>query len=219
MKLTNSTLSFIRHLLTSVGTAVATLSPDPMTKIIASAVATAAASWGIHDEFTAENPGSGLKLPPPGGAVVTLLTICALLGFSMSLTGCASVGSTAPASVETQRLAAYTLSKNATILVLQKEPGAEASLVKLTAGIDAVFSAGELTPEQIKAALDALKVSPKNQLLIASALTDAYNLYVAATGKKIVVTTDPTAKAILDGVKSGISDGVAFAKAFATASQ
>lgn len=216
MQLKNSTLSFIRHLLTSVGTAIATASPDPTTKAIAAAVAAAAAAWGVQDEYLAENPGSKPPTLPPGvvaPVVAVLIGIAASIGF----TGCATTASnsSAPAaSAETQRLAAYTLTKNATLLILQKEPGAEASLAAVSAGIDAVFAKGELTPEQLKAALDALKVSPKSQLLLASALTDAYNLYVAATGQKIVVTTDPTATAILKGVQQGIGDGIAFARAF-----
>jgi hypothetical protein len=139
-----------------------------------------------------------------------------LLAALLVLGACTTTSSTAPASTETQRLAAYTLTKNATLLVLQRDPAAQAELTALAAGIDTVFAAGELTPEQLKTALDALKVSPKSQLLIASALTDAYNLYVAATGKKIVVATDPTATAILKGVQAGIKDGIAFAKAFAS---
>lgn len=211
MKTKNSILSFLRHLLSSVGTVIAYTSPDPTTKIIAGAVATAAAGWGVTDEYKAENG----KLPTaPAGIASVLIFAFALLGVGLGMSGCATLQQNSP---DTNRIAAYTLTKNATLLVLQKEPAAEVQLTAIAQGIDVVFSSGELTPEQLKASLDALKVSPKNQLLIASALTDAYNLYVTATGKKIVVTTDPTATAILKGVQSGIQDGIAFAKAFSAA--
>lgn len=137
----------------------------------------------------------------------------AILGLSV-FPGCATTGTVSADKAATQELAAYTLTKNAMLIVLQQEPAAEGPLTLLAGGIDSVFTSGQLTPEQLKRALDALKVRPKSQILIASALTDAYNLYVAATGKTLVVTTDPTAAAILRGVRRGITDGITFAHAF-----
>lgn len=214
MKIQNTTFSFFRHLLTTVGGVLAA-SPEPTSKAIGIVLAAVGAAWGMYDEHKAENP-SGMTLPPPSGGAAVSLLLCAILGMGLGLgvSGCATVG-TNPDKSALQEQAAYTGTKTAVLIVLQNEPQAEAALTALASGVDTVFTTGALTPAQLKAALDALKVQPRSQLLIASALNDAYALYTAATGQKVVITTDPTAAAILRGVKRGITDGIAFAHAFA----
>jgi len=210
MKFQNTFFSLLRHAITTIGGALV-VSPEPQTKAIGIVLMALGGLWGSADEYKAENPTSPLNVPP-----AAMLMLCALLGAGLSfgVSGCA----TAPGAVGNpalQEQAAYTGTKTAVLLVLQNEPKAEVALVALADGIDAVFTSGKLSPEQLKMALDALKVSPKSQLLIASAINDAYGLYTAATGQQVIVVTDPTATAILKGVKRGITEGIAFAHTFA----
>lgn len=208
MKFKNTFLSIVRHTLTTVG-GVLIANPDPRYQAIGAGLVAIGGLWGAGDESKAENPGA-----KPGAGVAPVLVFCLLAsGLCIGFTGCASAPGAAPAPVRTE-LAAYTLTKNAGLLVLAKEPGAADELRAVAAGVDTVFTLGTLSPQQLATFLDALHVRPESRLLIGSALSDAYNLYTATTGKPLVDASDPTAAAILKGVRRGIDDALAFSAAF-----
>ena len=208
MKLKNTFLSILRHTLTTVG-GVLIASPEPQSAAIGAILVSIGGLWGARDEHKAENPGA--KSAIGGGVSMLVLGLAGFLAAS-TFTGCASLGAKAtPAQLEAR---AYALINTAGVVVIADNPGAVAEIERIAAGVDAVFANGTLTPEQLSNFLTALKVPEEKRLLLAIGLNNAYQLYTAETGRPLVDVSDPSAAAILRGVRRGITDAIAFSQAF-----
>jgi hypothetical protein len=209
MKFKNTFLSALRHTLTTVG-GMLSVSPEPQTMAIGILLVAIGTGWGAKDEHSAENPGGKSSI----GSGVAGLLVFACLGAlaSLGFTGCATGGGKVdPARAEAR---AYTLVNTAAVLVLADDPGAADELRSVAAGVDTVFTLGTLSPEQLNTFLEALQVPPEKRLLLAVALNNAYQLYTAETGRPLVDVNDPTAAAILKGVRRAINDALRFSTAF-----
>jgi len=206
MKFKNTLLSLLRHSLTMAGGALA-ISPDPKLQALGIVLAALGSGWGAKDEHTAENPGAKSS----GGASIVPLIAFAIVGAlaSVTFTGCVNAPGTSqldPVKVEenTARLA-----KIASLAALTTEPGAASELQRISAGVDAVFARGTLTPQQINVFLDELKVEPKNRLLMAGLITELYTIFTDLTGQTLPDISHPLAIATLNGLKRGITEALA----------
>jgi hypothetical protein len=210
MKLKNTLLSIVRMALVSGGTYLVNsgkLSAGDAQALTGLGLAILGAIWDAKDEHSAENPGLTLPTLPPG-AVRLLVGMC-ILGSALTFTGCASAPGGAPIDVVRVEKNATRIVKVAAIYALQTEPGAGAELQRISAGVDTVFGRGSLTPEQLNAFLDELKVRPENRLLMAAAITEVYEIITDLTGAKLPDITHPVVVAALNGVKAGIAEALA----------
>lgn len=204
MKFKNTFLSLLRHALTTVGGALS-ISPEPQTQAIGLVLVALGGVWGAKDEHAAENPGG-----KAGGSPLVPLLVFALIGAvaSIGFTGCASSPG-APIDLAKVERGTKSAVKIAAVVVLQNEPGAAAELRRISAGADSVFVTGELTPEQLRGFLDALKVRPENRLLIAAAIEEARLHIVELTGNTTLNPSSPVVAAALRGTIAGIDEALA----------
>lgn len=198
-------IGFLRHM-ASVAGGVLIANPDP--RIMAAGALLSALATG-HSYAVKRDPKS-----PIGTNVAPLLVLaCVLAGVGLGTVGC-KTASGAPDTARTE-LVAYTSVKTAAVVVLQRDPGAADELQRIAAGVDTVFAKGSLDAGQLAAFLDSIKVRPEHRLIVASALSDAYSIYTATTGKPLVDVADPQAAAILRGVRRAVTDALALQKALA----
>jgi hypothetical protein len=211
MKSKNSFYSFLRHAAGVIGGSLVG-NPDPRLAALGWALGALATTWGVSDEFTAENPS--MKPPTSNGHVGMILFCFLAAGVCTTFTGCASSPGAIKASPAQLEARAYALVNTGAVLVANDKPELIAEIGRIAAGVDAVFEKGTLTPEQLNTFLAALNVPEEKRLLLAVGLNNAYQLYTSETGKPLVDVTDPTAAGILKGVKRGITDAIAFSQAF-----
>lgn len=223
MKIANSTLSFVRHLLTSVGSILAATSPDPTTKLIAAAVASAAASWGISDEYRSENTPSQTPPPPttpPTGAVSAVaLVVAGLLavGSSLSFVGCA----TSSTSTTTDKEAAITagvlnLAGTSIAPVLKNNPSYITVAQAIYDGLGAI-STEKIDAKTIAEWISVIGVQKKwdaAQVAYAQTLaTSAWSIYTSTSGEPSAAITDPKIKSWIAAFRSGLGNAIAIAEA------
>jgi hypothetical protein len=210
MKSKNSFYSFLRHAAGVIGGSLVG-NPDPRLAALGWALGALATSWGVSDEFKAENPG---MKPPAGNGHVGMILFCFLAAsVCTTFTGCAS-GSGAKATPAQLEARAYALVNTAGVVIAHDNPELAGEIQRIAAGVDAVFEKGVLTPEQLKAFLGALNVPEDKRLLVAVGVNNAYELYKAETGQELIDVSNPVAAAILRGVKRGITDAIALTQAF-----
>lgn len=204
MKFKNTLLSLLRHGLTMAGGALA-ISPDPKMQALGIVLAALGSGWGAKDEHSAENPGA-----KPGAGVLPLIAF-ALIGAlaSVTVTGCVNTPGTSQLDPVRTEANATRLAKVASLAVLTSEPAASSELARVADRIDLVLNRGTLTPEQIGAFLDALKIEERNRLLVAGLVTELTGIFTELTGQTIPDLTHPLATATLRGVQRGIRDALA----------
>lgn len=143
---------------------------------------------------------------------------CLLLAASSALllSSCASVptDASAPSPADMISAAVQPICKHVVLPVLSHNPRYEPALLALAAGADAALNAGQLTPESIRAFVDALalkyELTPEARLSIASGIDDLVQLYQRTYGQSVASTADPRVRKILTAFAAGIRDGVKF---------
>lgn len=206
MKTKNTFFSFLRHFASTAG-GVLLANPDPRFQALGAVLSAFGAGWGMQDEHAAENPG--MKLPPGPPSAAMLILSFASFAIASFTSGCAS-GPATPAQLEAR---AYALVNTAGVLVAKDDPALAAEIERIAAGVDAVFEKGVLTPQQLAAFLAAINVPEDKRALLVIGLNNAYELYKAETGRDLIEVSNPTAAAILRGVKRGITDAIAITQA------
>lgn len=150
------------------------------------------------------------------GFLSFLLGIAALVGIFCP--GC--VSGTAPTAIvpvtAAQSIANIVepLAQGAVPLVLGKNPGYAGAIGVVADAIPAAFSAGNLSPEAIGAAIGVINTRAKLgltddvQALIANALSIAVTQYQQQAGLKVAAVTDPGVQIILTSFATGLHNGV-----------
>jgi hypothetical protein len=207
-------IGLFRHAITIAGT-VLTTSTDVRYQAIGAALIIAAAGHSVSAKRIRPLQVPDMNVPGPHVFMFALLGLA-----SFGLFGCSSVpSSTAPGQAEYAAAITQPVVKNVVVPILSKNPDLEPALVAVATGIEVVFQKGTLTPEQLREFVDALavkypKLDERDRLVLGSAIWDAYTIYTQLSGKTIVEVTDPTARAMLEAFRQGITDGIAFYHAF-----
>lgn len=142
-----------------------------------------------------------------------LLLLLALLGSA----GCVSTG-VKPS--QAQMVAAITQPVTQTLVIplLQRHPEYEPALLALAAGADVVFAQGQIDAATLRGYVEALaakyRLAEADKLAIALALQNLYKFYVATYQTPVMDAADPNVKLIVAAFKAGITDGIAFYRAY-----
>ncbi len=132
--------------------------------------------------------------------------------------GCKTLPGPQPDKAELVAAVTQVAVKNLTLPLLNKNPDLVVALEGLATSIDVVFDAGTLDAAKLKEFTDTLGtrygLSDSEQVLVAGAIWDVWNLYAAYYGETVANTTDPRVKRILTAFRDGIRQGIDFYRAF-----
>lgn len=138
-------------------------------------------------------------------------------GLVLASTGCVSTG-VKPAQAQVVAAITQPVTQTLVIPLLQRHPEYEPALLALAAGADVVFAQGQIDAVTLRGYVEALatkyNITEADKLAIALALQNIYNFYVATYQKPVMDASDPNVKLIVTAFKAGITDGVAFYRAY-----
>ena len=228
--MTKTIYALIRYLLTAFGATEAVVSNDTVMQFASALVSIACAVWGIYESHRhaklAEASGKNDDSFPTGGAALAVALLAAL-PFVVLSSGCSTVTSTATdgSTVSTKAVdwttVDFTVQKSvkySVAAVLNNNPKYATAVAAINGGIPALF-VGTPTEAGLIASIKAMNtgLDDNSTTLIAGALKDAYDLYVARTGKTTLLASDERVQGIVKAVSDGIAEGVALHNALASA--
>ena len=224
------TYTLIRYLLTAVGATEAVVSNDTVMQLASALVSIACAVWGVYEARQhaklANAAGKEDDSFPTGGAALAVALLAAL-PFVALTSGCTTVtatsadGTTATTKTVDWTMVDFTVQKSvkySVAAVLNNNPKYATAVASINGGVSALF-VGTPTEAGLVASIKAMNtgLDDNSTALIAGALKDAYDLYVAKTGKTTLLASDAQVQGIVKAVSDGIAEGVALHNALVTA--
>lgn len=215
--------TFIRYALTAAGASEAVVTDDAVMQFASAIVSIACALWGLYESrrhaslAAGEKPDEGDSSGGGLSSALPLLGLC--VGIAFFVTGCTTTTCTSPDGTTVSQKSVdwtfvdFTVQKSVkytVAAVLANNPDCAASVEAVNAGLSSLLT-GKPTETSLFAAIKAMDtgLDDTDIALIAGALKDASDLYLAKSGQSTLLASDATVQGIVRAVSAGIAEGVA----------